>query len=522
MQEKINDSEYKFVTPIDGLFDDNYKREQPSVKNQRFFLFSMKIINKIFLNFLKIIEYIVGKKIYFSKEDISPDISSRTKELAVNLFQKNIIKKLIKKERVHCDEPYFPNYVSILYAFEGDISVCSDGIGISSGSCGGADFTEEKALMRALGESAERFCLLSYRNKNLILSQYDKISKNALNPLSFAGISPDQRKQNSLFNINKDSIFRWVRGFSLPDHKSILIPAQTVYVGYKNHPQEPIIRDQISTGAAAADSIDGAFYRGVCETVERDAFMISYLNNFSLPLIDLETVKTDDKEFRHFLTMLKRYNLEVYVVDLTTDIKIPSTAAFIIDRTGVGPAVIAGFAARLNIEESIENSIIEAVYSRLNFREIGSPSNPKWERKVKILKDDIRRIKTIKDRTFFWSPKEMVGRIEPFFKGPLKKISEEEKNKYKNISVKDKSKIAVNMLKERGVDVYGADITLPQIKEEGIFVAKIIAPKLHPLYLNEGLKHTWGERIFNVPVSLGYRKEPSSPKNFNNMPHPGL
>ncbi len=135
--------------------------------------------------------------------------------------------------------------------------------------------------MKTVGEGLERFCLCVYREKHFLLSTFDKISQKALSPLSFAGISPSQRQANPRLKIDEKSVFRWVEGFSLYDKKKVFIPAQLVYVGYKYHPQEPMIREQISTGAAAADSFKGALYKGICEAVERDAFMITYFNKLS-------------------------------------------------------------------------------------------------------------------------------------------------------------------------------------------------------------------------------------------------
>ncbi len=100
----------------------------------------------------------------------------------------------------------------------------------------------------------------------------------------------------------------------------------------------------------------------------------------------------------------------------------------------------------------------------------------------------------------------MIKKIEFLFQGPKRKINIEEQNRYKDLSDKEKLKIALRILEKRKIDIYGIDITLPQIKEEGIYVAKVISPQLQPLYLDEGIRHCWGERLFNVPVKLGYRR----------------
>jgi ribosomal protein S12 methylthiotransferase accessory factor len=448
------------------------------------------------------------------------NISTKTKILINNLFQKKIIKQVIKIPRIYYDEPSVINYQVNTPCKQPDIAVYSDGMGTITNS-GGADFkNEEKAIMKAVGEGLERFCLCVYREKKLLLSPYSKISKKALNPLSFTGISPSQREANPRLKIDENSIFRWVEGFSLYNNKKVLIPAQLIYIGYKYHEKEPIIQQQISTGAAAAPSFSEALYRGICEAVERDSFMIAYLNKLSPPIIDLDVI--DDENLQKLLKDFKeRYNLELYVIDITTDISLPSMMAIIVDRTGIGPAVHVATKTSLNIRDAILGAICETVRGRISFRKISSPSSiPEWE--IKRLRLNPSQIKTFADRSNFWALPEMLGKINFFFRGPKKRFSQEELSKYQDIPSGEKLKIVLNLLKQSNIDIYGVDINIPQIREEGIHIAKVVSPQLQPLYLNEAIKHNWGERLFNVPVRMGYRTKPLSENEINPLPHPFL
>ena len=448
------------------------------------------------------------------------NISPKTRHLISNFLKKKIIKQVIKIPRIYYDEPSIINYQVNTPCKQPDITVYSDGVGTITNS-GGADFkNEEKAIMKAVGEGLERFCLCIYREKNLLLSAYNQISKKALNPLSFAGISPSQRNANLRLKIDENSIFRWVEGFSLYNNKKVLIPAQLVYIGYKYHEKEPIIQQQISTGAAAAPFFNEALYRGICEAVERDSFMIAYLNKLSLPIIDLDII--DDENLQKLLKDFKeRYNLELYVIDITTDISLPSMMAIIIDRTGVGHSIHIGNSTNLNIKDAILGAVSEVVRGRISFQGTKFSESPLKER-MGALKSDPNKITTFTDRLLFWALPEMLGGIDFFFKGPKKRFSQEELSKYQDTPSGEKLKIVLNLLKQNNIDIYGVDITLPQIREEGIFIAKVVSPQLQPLYLNEAIKHSWGERLFKMPVKLGYREKPLSENELNNLPHPFL
>ncbi len=514
-------TEYQQVQSAGVFFKDLFEREKAGLKDFSSLPSLLNLtLNKIYANLLKFVENIIGVRLYTLIDNpLLADVTPKIKSLARKLIRKKIIKKIARTPRIYPDEPWVQQYQIEIATTSAEILSYSDGRGSISGGGGGIDFDEAKAFIKTVGEGMERFCLCVYREKDLLLSSYNKVAKKALNPLSFTGISPVQRQTNLWLKIDKKSIFRWVKGFSLYNNKKTLIPAQLVYIGYKYAKGEPIIQEQISTGAAAADSFEGALCGGICEAVERDAFMIAYLNKLSPPLIDLSTVK--DKELQKLLAMFKRYNLEIYAVDITTDIAIPSVLAVIIDRTGVGPVVHLGAKTNLNIKEAVSGAICEVLRGRLGFR--GKvPLNDKLKKKQGLLRANPSQIMMFEDRFLFWESLDMIKDIEFLLQGPEKKIDTENLDRYKNFSDREKLKASLKILKKADIDVYGTDIATPQMKEEEIFVAKVVSPQLQPLYLNEGIRHSWGDRLFNVPVRLGYRGEPLAEKDLNQLPHPFL
>jgi ribosomal protein S12 methylthiotransferase accessory factor len=211
---------------------------------------------------------------------------------------------------------------------------------------------------------------------------------------------------------------------------------------------------------------------------------------------------------------------------MTTDIVVPSVMAIIIDRTGKAQAVSVGTSADLEIKEAIKGSILEAIRSRnISFRKMFfSDSRMKEEaiKRRKELESNFSRIKTFSERFLFWSPLEMIEKIDFLFKGRKKQLGREELNKYQDFSIKEKLKAVLNFLKEKNIDIYGVDITLPQIKKSGLYVVKVVSPQLQPLYLDERLKCLGGGRLYRVPVILGYRQKPLLEEEFNPIPHPFL
>ncbi len=513
--------EYQLVQPAEDFFNSQAEQEKLKFqKNQSLLSLFGPVLSKIYSNLLKFVESIIGIQLFANIDDFkTAGIPPKMKRLAVNFFQKKFIKQITRTVRFYPDEPWLEQYQVETPTVFPDISSFSDGLGSFINSGMGIDFDRDKAFIKTVGEGIERFCLCVYREKDCFFSSYSKVIKKALDPLSFVGIPPIRRQSDLRLKIDDKSVFRWVRGFSLYNNKKTLIPGQLIYIGYKYAEGEPIIREQISTGAAASDSFDGALYGGVCEAVERDALMIAYFNKLSPPLINPDIIQ--DEKFQKLLATFKHYNLELYIIDMTTDIVIPSILTVIIDRTGVGSVVQMGAKTSLDIRDAIRGAVCEALRMRLSSRQ-ALPLSGNLKNKQRELKSNPSKIMTFEDRFLFWNSLDMLPQIEFLLRGPEKKFNGKDLNQYQDLSSKEKLKISLELLKKANIDTYGFDITLPRVKEEGVYVAKVISPQLQPLYLNEELRHSWGERLFNVPVELGYRAKPFSERELNSLPHPFL
>lgn len=78
------------------------------------------------------------------------------------------------------------------------------------------------------------------------------------------------------------------------------------------------------------------------------------------------------------------------------------------------------------------------------------------------------------------------------------------------------------MLKEKDIEAVYVDITHPKIKKHGIVVVKVFIPKLQPLYLDECYPYLGGNRLYDVPVQLGFLKVPNQEFQLNKIAHPFL
>src|SRR3989344_5348910 len=285
----------------------------------------------------------------------------------------------------------------------------------------------------------------------------------------------------------------------------ILLPAQLLYIPYLYQNPEPLIRFPISTGAAAGETLNDASYRGICEIIERDAFMIAYLNKTPSPKIDLQSIS--DKTIRRIRNILKRYKLELIIIDLTNDLEVPVFASILLDKTGLGPAVSVGLKAGFDIKETMVGAIEESLMMRSWIRDKFIYTDPKYKRGKNII--------TIEDRAHFWFPVSSIKYLDFWLKNEnFKKIN------VKNLrSSNNNLEKATLLLRERGIDAIYVDIIDKEIKKYNFKVVKVIIPKLCPLYLDEGHPYLGVERLYNVPVKMRFFRNKKTENQLNKIPH---
>ena len=330
----------------------------------------------------------------------------------------------------------------------------------SDGVAGGFSFRKDVALIRALGETIERYCLDSYDSSETLISSSKKLEHNYLDPLRITPFSSRQLVANSFkeFRINDHSRFTWINGKSITQKKNILIPLQLIAINYKRIRNEPIIISPISTGAAAETTLKEAIYKGICEIVERDAFMISYLNKLTSPQVDLLSIH--DREINEIIDTCNRYALKIVVIDLTTDLNIPTFAAILIDKTNLGPAVSIGLKAGFNLKQTVIGAIEESFLTRHWIRDKSAYNS--------ILSND-KEANIFKSRAKFWLSTKSLKFLDFWLNNnKLKRFTDNELMPKQNLLEN-----VIKILKEKNMDVIYVDITKPEIKKMGFKIKEV-------------------------------------------------
>ena len=388
---------------------------------------------------------------------------------------------------------------------------------VSGGDGGGCDFfSRKKALWAAIGEAVERYALNhfspevgSYKD-----ASFKDLYPNAMDIFKISGISKKQREENnSIFNLKFDenSIFRWVKGYSLARKQSIWTPLQLNSFTYKApyEKKEPLILRPVSTGAAAHTTLTSAILNGLLEVIQRDAFMITWVNKLSPISIDKKSIR--DNKIQEIIDRLSRYNLELHLLHLPSDLPVHTVLAVIIDRSGVGPAVAVGASANFNIYETIIAAASEAFVVHLFVRylwdqwkkEHGSvfPSRDKLDRDGRLIW--WATPERIEDISFLLAGEQKQADLLPHYNSPS--------------NPKESLENLVRILYKKKLEVIYTEILEGKIKKAlGLYAVMVTVPGTQPLHLDESLPYFYGERMSTVPTELGIGFSP----NPNLLPHP--
>jgi ribosomal protein S12 methylthiotransferase accessory factor len=389
---------------------------------------------------------------------------------------------------------------------DGD-QVTGAGRGALDGTCGWAEH-EPHARAAAIGEAAERYagsCLPA----DSLLATAAELGPAAVDPGRFALFAAWQYAQRGFMfePFTREARVRWVRGFSLPDAADSLLPAQLVYLGWRRTTGEAPIGYATSNGLACGATLEEAVLAGLFELIERDAFMLTWTNRLSMPLLDW----SDDADLSAFESRyLAPAGARHHAVDLSPFLDVPVVIAAAEGDGVKEPAFSLGAGSAPTVVEAAKKALAEAYAVRT------------WGRLLMLTEPDVpdsSDVTTFADHIHFYtrpprsvaaqflvasSDRRSVGEV-PALAGttPLERIAE-----------------LTDRLARRSISAYAVDVTSPDVAAAGVAVAKVVAPELCSLDVRHDCRFLGGERLYRAAFELGLAEAPLAPEDVNPCPHP--
>lgn len=235
----------------------------------------------------------------------------------------------------------------------------------------GCSFDIQDALHASIYEAMERLFSTFYDPKDLVVGSARDLAPESIDVASLVLMRDWEYERASYpyVRYSENLPLHWLRCHQVtpPPLRPRLIPATMAIRRYSfHHPDERFVPG-LSAGTASDSSYAAALLNGVYELVERDAFVIAWLNRLSCPRVVPDHVM---EETAHSVEELAADGFSVTFVDLTTDLKIPVILTAIKHTDPAmrpdGP-IIFGLGAHLDPRQALEKSHREALGLMINF-----------------------------------------------------------------------------------------------------------------------------------------------------------
>lgn len=377
-----------------------------------------------------------------------------------------------------------------------------------------ASINPDRAIIKAVGESVERYCSGQYDVTDFVFSSYEELEYDAVDPQTFSLYSDKQYSQENFpFSpLTPQKPLRWVQGHSLRDDVPRWVPAGFVYVPYLfDAPRETSYFNPISTGLACGPDISWALYKSILEVIERDTFMIVWKNRLSQPRLD--PWSSNDPFVHELLRVLQYVPLDCEVFYLTSNIKVPTIIVILKNSSGV-PYTTMGIGADLDPNRALIQALEEAYLTFL-----GMSRYAKFKKDYKPESD----FSDIKTPTLHALAHAVCSELRSSLNFLASSDTQLTIDAIPNLSSNSRLgnvQTLVKMLADKSFDVISYDLTTLDIDEVGFKVVRSVIPGMQPLDINHSRRYEGGKRLYEVPVQMGLLKKPLCEKGLNPYPHP--
>ncbi len=471
----------------------------------------IKLSKRIISNSYRLIDSISGFSNHLLLNQRGDYNFQQLQEISRLLETKKIVKRSAFGDTRYNDAPFFYR-LDIATNYEKDIT---DGKKPDNKTLGhGFGKNAEVVFSKAMGEILERYFLTIYHKKNLLRSSPNALKNKKLPALDLnllAGFSEEQKKDNPRLQFNEESIFYWEKAKRVLTDETIYLPAQLIYWTYARDELEPFLCESNTNGAGGFFTKEGAILSGLYELIQRDSFLIYWLNGLTPKAIDPKTIPNDD--FQNLLEESKRYGFEVYCLNITADTGAPAFAVVVFDPSGKSPRFCLGAGCQADPVKALHRALEEAwsVYYWMRPR----PPYPALTGDYKPFRERIGQ----DERLRLWGNPEMADYFKFFISGQKEPFTSVNFDYPKEFA---SQKEELNFLVKRveslgsGYEVYCYQPQHSLLSEVGYCSAQVVVPQFISLYLRESNAPLGGRRLKEVPSKLGFK----AAKEFNPLPHP--
>lgn len=402
-----------------------------------------------------------------------------------------------------------------MYIARADLADASVFVGSTVRSGGsGASVDPDRARIKAVGEAIERYCSAIHDPERLVHATWNDLGDQAAPPEDFALFSERQYAVPGFpfARFTRETPINWVRGYSLVHRAPRYVPAAYTYLAYEHAEHgEPRFNRPISTGCAAGPTLAAAATKAILESIERDAFMITWQHRLAPRQVNLERVA--DPLVIRLLDAFGGLPVTLRAVDISVDIGLPVVLVVVASTSGMPPLRLVAMGTDPDPARALALALEEACLSFWTVRRMIAHS-----RTPPVT--DVEDINELHDRAEAYALLPGLQRALAFLEQPAGSLDVADDGDAEENGMSGRLRRVVDEVASRGLDVIAVDLTTPDIDDAGFKVVRAVIPGMQPLDIDHRYRHLGGRRLAEVPWRMGLAAAPVGEDAFNPDPHP--
>jgi len=364
-----------------------------------------------------------------------------------------------------------------------------------------------QAQRSAIGEALERYCSSRVDARALCFASASELTAPAIEPAALVLYSTEQYARLPYRRPEADMPLTWIPGSSLSGEPRYL-PASMVYLGYQGAGGSEIFTMSTSNGLAAGPDLDSAIRAGVLELLERDAFLVTWINRLPAPEIELDSLTGPASQaIRHYA----RHGVEVRVFRLLNGLPVHACMAVGFDRERSMPAAVVGLGCDLDPVAAVRHAVMELAQVRPGM------VHRCWERPPSLQRYD--EVRTLEDHALFMAMPEHLCEFD-FLMNGAKRVPLSALDNYATNNARTDVETCGRSLAAARIELSYVDLTTADLTEFPVKVVRVLATHLQPMHFGFGYERLGGERLFTIARELGSAMNRRTESELNRCPHP--
>lgn len=373
------------------------------------------------------------------------------------------------------------------------------------GRSAGCGFEWEEAVLGTIGETVERYASAFYNKEDRHVCSYKELDGPKIHPSEFA-LFHDEQHKDERFKIQKfteDIELSWFQTTDLTNGENTWLPGQFIYMPFGA--DKNIITFGTSTGLAAHTNYYKAILSGLYESIERDSFVITWMQQLKGRKIRINS------DIQQYIDSGFPTAYEWHFFDISLDLEIPTVFGICFGESEFGKFVAIGASTRATYGEALKKTIQEIGQAVPYFRYLLG------EKKDWTPPEDYNMIQSFEDHSIFYTKKpELWPVFDHWINEP--ETFDVDFNEPAPRNDKEQIRHMVQIMKNKGYNVLVKDVTTHDVRQLGFYSIKTFVPQLIQLAGAYPFYFSGGKRLFTVPGTLG--QENKDYHGLNKYPHP--